>query len=355
MTAIESIALIGVFLLLLLSAFLISNKSEKRTANLLFAGFLIITSLDLSGQFLGDFYRNFTILNKLRTSLAFLQMPLLYFYVKKTCFSDFKLKPKLLWHALPTLVFLLVYLFSEITLRLEVIFVISVQIQIYTYLVASFMVLNNYRKTFENFHATQSQTYRWLLTAIASYFLANSIVLFRGVSEALNNFERFPILDLSIALFALFMVSWFVLKTMHTPELFIQVNQNEKEPTKQKVTNTPTEDVSEDLATLDAYMLNKKPFLNDTLTLQVLASETGLSAKRLSLIINQSKGTHFFDFINGYRVEEAKHLLRETDQTIQQIMFEVGFNSKSSFNMAFRKHTSLTPSAYRKQTASSKV
>lgn len=351
MTAIESIALIGVFLLLLLSSFLISNKSEKRTANLLFAGFLIITSLDLSGQFLGDFYRNFNILNKLRTSLAFLQM----LYVKKTCFSDFKLKPKLLWHALPTLVFLLVYLFSEITLRLEVIFVISVQIQIYTYLVASFIVLKNYRKTFENFHATQSQTYRWLLTAIASYFLANSIVLFRGVSEALNNFERFPILDLSIALFALFMVSWFVLKTMHTPELFIQVNQNEKESIKQKVNNAPSEDVSEDLATLDAYMLNKKPYLYDTLTLQVLASETGLSAKRLSLIINQSKGTHFFDFINGYRVEEAKHLLRETDQTIQQIMFEVGFNSKSSFNTAFRKNTSMTPTAYRRQTASSEV
>ncbi|WP_164118697.1 helix-turn-helix domain-containing protein, partial [Sphingorhabdus sp. Alg239-R122] len=57
----------------------------------------------------------------------------------------------------------------------------------------------------------------------------------------------------------------------------------------------------------------------------------------------------FFDFVNGYRVSAAQDiLLSSPDMTVLEILYAVGFNSKSSFNTAFRKHTGSTPTQYRR-------
>ena len=62
------------------------------------------------------------------------------------------------------------------------------------------------------------------------------------------------------------------------------------------------------------------------------------------------KNKNFFDYINSYRVAEAKEkIAKEPAQTLLQIAYAVGFNSKNSFNSAFKKHVGMTPSAYRKK------
>lgn len=61
---------------------------------------------------------------------------------------------------------------------------------------------------------------------------------------------------------------------------------------------------------------------------------------------------HFFDFVNEYRIEKAKELLTHPERkeyTVLEILYEVGFNSKSSFNTAFKKRTGLTPTEYRRK------
>lgn len=56
----------------------------------------------------------------------------------------------------------------------------------------------------------------------------------------------------------------------------------------------------------------------------------------------------FLKFINEYRVEEAKHLLRHpSDASILDIAFDAGFNSKATFNAAFKKSTGSTPTEFR--------
>nr|WP_320000773.1 helix-turn-helix domain-containing protein [uncultured Draconibacterium sp.] len=58
------------------------------------------------------------------------------------------------------------------------------------------------------------------------------------------------------------------------------------------------------------------------------------------------------NFVNEYRIEKAMELLASNDRkeyTILKILYEVGFNSKSSFNTAFKKHTGLTPTEYRQK------
>jgi AraC-like DNA-binding protein len=59
---------------------------------------------------------------------------------------------------------------------------------------------------------------------------------------------------------------------------------------------------------------------------------------------------HFFDFVNEYRIQKAMGILKDQSRsqlTVLEILYEVGFNSKSSFNTSFKKHTNLTPTAYR--------
>ena len=57
----------------------------------------------------------------------------------------------------------------------------------------------------------------------------------------------------------------------------------------------------------------------------------------------------FFDFVNGFRVDEAERLLRDTDRSVTEIALDVGFNSRSTFNTAVRKHRSLTPTDLRRR------
>jgi len=63
-------------------------------------------------------------------------------------------------------------------------------------------------------------------------------------------------------------------------------------------------------------------------------------------------GQNFYDFINRYRILEAKQLLtnpKDPKITVLEVLYEVGFNSKSSFNTLFKKYTGLTPTEFRKK------
>jgi AraC-like DNA-binding protein len=100
------------------------------------------------------------------------------------------------------------------------------------------------------------------------------------------------------------------------------------------------------------YMNSERPFLNPDISINQLAQELQISPKYLSQIINEKLNKNFFDLINSYRIEEAKKMLMEDTEerlTILTILYDTGFNSKSSFNTAFKKHTQLTPSQYKKE------
>lgn len=96
----------------------------------------------------------------------------------------------------------------------------------------------------------------------------------------------------------------------------------------------------------------EKQFQNADLTLKSLSESLHVTPQILSQVINQKSGSNFNNFVNAFRIEESKRLLRLADsksQTIASIAYEVGFNSISSFNTAFKKQTGETPMAYRLQ------
>ncbi|PUB86383.1 MAG: hypothetical protein DBP00_11555 [gamma proteobacterium symbiont of Ctena orbiculata] len=103
-------------------------------------------------------------------------------------------------------------------------------------------------------------------------------------------------------------------------------------------------------ADLQSHMAKEKPYLDSKLNLAQLAAQLRISSNYLSQVINERAGQHFFDFVNRYRVEEAKSALagREERGNILAIALDAGFNSKSAFYTAFKRHTGQTPSQYRR-------
>ena len=96
-------------------------------------------------------------------------------------------------------------------------------------------------------------------------------------------------------------------------------------------------------------MEEKKVFLQNDLSLDDLAKQLNTNRTYISQIINDNFHTNFSNFINDYRVKEAKEIFLHSSHkylTIEAIAQKVGFNSKSSFNTAFKKFTGLTPSNF---------
>ena len=92
-----------------------------------------------------------------------------------------------------------------------------------------------------------------------------------------------------------------------------------------------------------------KPYLKNNLRLNDMAQLLNVSRHHASQIINEHFNLSFFDFINKYRVEEAKTMLMEykkDDLNINQIAYSVGFNNRASFYKAFKKFTHATPTDY---------
>jgi AraC-like DNA-binding protein len=133
---------------------------------------------------------------------------------------------------------------------------------------------------------------------------------------------------------------------LRKPEVFRDVPESDKyiwsDLDKHKVTQIKH--------SLELSMAESKPYLNSELKLAELAAKINTSPQNLSQVINTEFKQNFYDYINSYRVDEAKKLLLNPgydNKKILTIGFDVGFNSKATFNRVFKKLTGLTPTEYR--------
>jgi TolB-like protein/AraC-like DNA-binding protein/Tfp pilus assembly protein PilF len=102
------------------------------------------------------------------------------------------------------------------------------------------------------------------------------------------------------------------------------------------------------------FMKEEKPYLDNQLSLRQLAEDLEVNTNYLSQVINERHEKNFFEFINAYRVTELKEKLEDPQNrqfTILSLAFDCGFNSKTTFNTAFKRITGCTPSQYLKQIA----
>lgn len=110
--------------------------------------------------------------------------------------------------------------------------------------------------------------------------------------------------------------------------------------------------IEEFIKKLLKYMEKQKPYLDPSLSLNTLSKNVSIPKYQLSYIINNKLNQTFFEFLNQYRIKEAMSRLGDPEQaqtSILDVAYGVGFNSKSSFNIAFKKHTQITPLKYKKR------
>lgn len=101
--------------------------------------------------------------------------------------------------------------------------------------------------------------------------------------------------------------------------------------------------------TLQGYMVSHKPYLQEGLTLQELSDSVGVPANSISSAIKECGHSNFYNYVNGYRIEEVKRELISSNEQVIIIAYKNGFQSKSTFNKVFKEYTGYSPSDYRKR------
>jgi AraC-like DNA-binding protein len=128
-----------------------------------------------------------------------------------------------------------------------------------------------------------------------------------------------------------------------------QLLATKPEVLKEKVDEKVTDEA---IRKVQAGMEEHKFYLKHNLNIEEFSKRIDLPIKEVSAVINKHYGTNFFEFMNKYRVEEAKRLLLDescADMTVLDILLQAGFNSKSAFHRFFNRLVGVSPTEFRKR------
>jgi YesN/AraC family two-component response regulator len=147
------------------------------------------------------------------------------------------------------------------------------------------------------------------------------------------------------------MVFTTVAQIMNTSDYYNQVSAFLEVPSfKYKKSSLDQVEKNVILNNIVSQMENEKYFVKSTASLSGLAKSINESPHHVSQVINENLGQSFFELMATYRVREAQQILKTKlgkKLTIEEVAEQVGYNSKSAFNTAFKKITSQTPSTFR--------
>ncbi|MEP3211172.1 MAG: AraC family transcriptional regulator [Maribacter sp.] len=353
---ISSLGKITFFLMIVFSVFLCTVKSTKRSSNRILGFMLLLVAFDLSGFFIGGWFEEHLSLNSLKTASSLLQMPVFLFYVLSVCFSNFRFRPVHLLHIVLFVAFFTLFKITSLSSASFRLYAVFGELQWFAYMIAVFVSLDRYKRIqLENNSQANSKAYQWLFQFTVLSCVAHGFVLLKSCLQYVGLDHLVLDVNSIISISTLAITTWFVLKALYHPQLFTGVETNlrtVKSSLRKGDSGLNHKLLKAEIERLQAFMINEKPYLDFELTLQKLATQFDTPDKELSILINHHMGKHFFDFVNEYRIEEAKTILinpDEKDQTILEVLYQVGFNSKSSFYTAFKKLTGKTPTVFRKE------
>jgi AraC-like DNA-binding protein len=356
--------LLGALQGLLLTLALLAAKSDNKIANQLLAALTLTTSIIISGAVLisSSYVFVFPQLSRLHHPFVFLAGPLIFLYLSTLTSGQKRLANKDFLHFVPfafCLIYLLPYYFQSSAAKLQIIEAEYIQesfgqwyyirsslfiTQFLAYLLLIVLTIVKYSRNRQEPIASRDKAV-WFEVR---FFVIASVVLWvaaiaRYASNQMGKTNLLVPLGASILVYALGYLK------MGRAEF---VPSEESEPTKKYEKSMLTPARSERyLNRLLQLMESDRLFTDRDLTIQKLAEKLSIPAPHLSQTINERLGKNFPDFINSYRIDEAKKRLLDPAKkhyTVLAIAEEVGFNSKSAFNDVFKKHVKMTPSEFRK-------
>ncbi len=216
----------------------------------------------------------------------------------------------------------------------------------FIYLILAFLAMKSMNMSFQGFFKSIriSSHYTWLHILLLGFIIIwivnlNSFAIYMILRKPGWCAYTASIYGLTVFLF----VNTVMFLLLIRPDIYFVV-------TKYKNNKLMEEDKSEYLQRLNTFMEKNKPFLNPEITLESLANEISVNPRLLSQVINETFNKNFKSYILEYRIKESMQMLADSKyhkHTVLEILYEVGFNSKSAFNNQFKLFTNLTPLEYR--------
>lgn len=327
---------------LLLSGYFLLLKSEKRLSDFFLGGLLLMVSIRITKSIFIFFNPNFfKLFVHIGLSACLLIGPFLYLYILNATKPDNNLRKTLWLYLLP---FLIAIVWME-----------------YSYPYSGEM--NNWR------HFVGEIYTAWGLCILASGYHLRHVLKKLWFSKEKSNDEEVWLLNIFFGVAIVYIAYETVAYTsyivgalsfsflLYVSLLLWLYQRNRREiasdsPIKYANSSLTSEDAEKTMQRLSTVMQSDKLYLDTDLTLASLSEKVGLPSKELSQAINQMAGKNYSNYIADLRVEEAKRLLLSPEHQhfkIAAIAYDSGFNSLSSFNAVFKKHTGFTPNEYRKK------
>lgn len=361
------------FQFLFVSAFLFQSNKGKTLSNYLLALIFLMISIAIVNLYINVFAVSvkFPQLLFVDDTFMFVYGPLLYLFTESVLFKKYQIDRKKIIHFIPFILVVIFLIFVMLNVKINSLIAIINSIEnqdipvyvrigellilshIISYLILSKRKINRVNSvatdTYSNFNQDNLKRLNFILNGFIVLFvisLIHSILPFMGFRNGLL------ISLLFLIGFMFYFINLILLKmlqesTNNSGIITLVRLRNKEKYAGSKLTDA---ELNTYKSKLWNHMEQEKKYLNSELTIHDLAKELNLSSKILSQIINEGYSCNFFDFINKFRIEEAKRLiLNQTDDkmTILEVMYDSGFNSKSSFNTAFKKITKLTPTEFK--------
>src|SRR6185503_1429718 len=296
--------------------------------------------------------------------------PLLYLYTRSLFYNSFQLTRKDFIHFVP---FAILFISSEVSYQVQPLgkkieiltsislhqlpaqfYIIALLLTVHfgIYSIASLRIIKRYKLLALNkFSLYQKVNIDWLSSTIIFFLCLFALSVANNFFEVTHLVGYHLVALSAIILLLFYFVNRLLFKALNNPEIFNRVDEMASTVNK-KVPPVTDDKKSAELIAIEAYMKDKRPYLNPELTVDLLAGEIKMYPKDLSRLINDQLGQNFFDFVNRYRISEAQQMLTNHPDkkiTVLEILYQTGFNSKSSFNTLFKKYTGLTPSEYKNE------
>jgi len=375
MDIIKILCLIITFQLFLLSLFLITYKKGNKTSNSILSAFLFFNALLVLNILLKNSgvpaYSHFPPLYLIGSSTYFILSPLLFFYTKSLCYRDYKIRIIDILYFLPLLLLiggpLIIHLLglsntyldrsSQMGALFQNWFYATMYVLLWGYISFTLLTLKKYRRGLKDYFSnTRTINLSWLSLILIAFLLMllvdGVIVILRLLGYSSGTVAR-QLFILSLFINLVF-ATVLAFKGLRQPGIFTGIESG----LKYGATRLSKAEANKYIKRLKHIMRKGKPYLDPSITLNDLADMLSIPARQLSQVINDSLNKNFFDLISSYRIEEAKQMLLDSNhrhKTILEILYDVGFNSKSSFNSLFKKKTRKTPSEFRKNAQPSTI
>ncbi len=290
--------------------------------------------------------------------------PFYYIYTQSVTIEKYKFKKKYLVHFLPSVfLFIGIIISSSSLLNIEQIRLMAVvmyNMQVLIYTVLMFLLLNKHKRNIKNFYSYSSSRINlsWLRIFIIVYviFTALDLVVFYVHSFTEWEIFYFVLIILFFNFLGFFSIKQSDIYKNNTKQADNNSNEDiDLEIESEKKTLLSDEKAQDLMIDIIALIEGKELFKKADLTIFDVAKQLDINKTYISYVINELLSENFSSFINRYRIESAKKMLLDDNfnhLTIEGIGNVVGFNSKSSFNSSFKKHTGVTPSSFKKSSLS---